>query len=186
MKLHDQDRRLARAAVNGVTEARHQFAQRMRCVARILTVKNTRLAIPLNQEELSDLVQETLVSIWKRLDSYEGLASLETWSYRFCQHTLSNFLRVRSRRRDQISVDSTDYRDPRAPAAADYEEVYRALDRMDSESSQLIRLRHFEERSFREIAEALSIPLSTVKAHHQRAIQRLRELLDHEYREVRP
>ncbi|MFN0007946.1 MAG: RNA polymerase sigma factor [Planctomycetota bacterium] len=175
---HEQDLHTAREALGGSLPARKRFVEHMRCVPRYLCVLNHRLGRPFSDHELEDLTQETLVEIWRRLDSYAGLASLPTWAFRFCQQVLSS--RLRSRRRRPASTELFESEgSPVAPGTSlDFEHVHNAIERLPARDAAIIRLKHFEELTFEQIAERLAMPPSSAKADYHRSIERLRELLD--------
>ena len=68
------DLELARRVVEGHPDAQRVFAERMRCVPRMIACRNRRLGRPLRPEELEDLTQETLLRIWRKLGAFEGRA----------------------------------------------------------------------------------------------------------------
>jgi RNA polymerase sigma-70 factor (ECF subfamily) len=184
------DLRLAREARSGSPAARREFIERMRCVPRMLAARNARLRNPLRHEDLEDLSQETLVAIWRRLDSYAGLSALESWAYRFCHLTLSHHLRVRARgavpqamRAYGAAVAGSAAEPVAGPAGSGmdrvlrYEELYGAIDRLEEAEARMIRLKHFDRLTFEEIAERVGQPESTVKTAYYRAMARLRERL---------
>jgi RNA polymerase sigma-70 factor (ECF subfamily) len=179
--LHQQDLKIARKALAGSPRARQQFAERMVCVARILKVSNSRLGDPLDGEDLQDLIQETLATLWRRLPTYAGMAALETWAFRFCQFGIATFLRKRERQRafSWAALETLEQ-----PSPADYQHVHQALDRISPEGAQIVRLHHFEGRSFEQIGRDFGTPASTVKSHYHRAIARLRDLLTPDHREI--
>ena len=174
---HEPDLQVAREALLGSVPARKRFVERMRCVPRYLCVLNGRLGHPFTDHELEDLSQETLVEIWRRLDSYAGLASLNTWAFRFCQQVMSS--RLRGRRRRPVSAELPEFQASRdTPGSSlDFEHVHNALDRLPAREAAIIRLKHFEELTFEQIAERLTMPASSAKADYHRSIERLRELL---------
>lgn len=49
--------------------------------------------------EAEDMVQETMVKAWKRLDTYEGRASFRAWLYKIATNTCLDFLDQRRSRR---------------------------------------------------------------------------------------
>lgn len=147
----------------------------MRCVPRFLAALAARRGAPLHPSELEDLVQDALFQIWRRLASFEGWAALETWSYRFCQHTLSSHLRAR--RRGLARPPHDEVGDGVAAEHPDYGWIHELLERVSEANARIVRLRHFEQRTFAQIAAELELPESTVKARYQRALQRLRSFL---------
>lgn len=175
---HAADLRLAREAQLGSSSARRRFAEEMGCVPRYLSVINARMGRPFSDDELEDLVQEVLMEIWRRLDSYAGLAALKTWAYRFCQQVLSSRLRALRRRPLALALDEIDGRDTGRAEKLDFDHVYAALDKVDEPGARIVRHKHFDQWTFAEIAQHLSIPESSAKAHYQRALSRLREILE--------
>src|SRR5918993_3118647 len=81
-------------AQNGDTNAFSELTEPYR---RELQVHCYRILGSLHEAE--DMVQETLLKAWKRLDSYEGRASFRAWLYKIATNTCLDFLdRRRSRR----------------------------------------------------------------------------------------
>lgn len=176
---HEQDLQVAREALRGSLPARKRFVEQMRCVPRYLCVLNHRLGRPFGDHELEDLSQETLVEIWRRLDSYAGLASLQTWAFSFCQQVMSS--RLRSHRRRPASTELKDSQGPSpdtAGSSLDFEHIHNALGRLSARDAAIIRLKHFEELTFEQIAERLGMPTSSAKADYHRSIDRLRDILE--------
>lgn len=54
-------------------------------------------------------------------------------------------------------------------------DVYRCLDKLSADEKTLLILKYFEERSFKEIAEILSMPENTVKTKTYRLLRKIRE-----------
>jgi len=175
--LHELDLRVAREALDGSMPARKRFVEHMRCVPRYLCVLNGRLGRPFSDHELEDLTQETLFEIWRRLDSYAGLASLPTWAFRFCQQVLSSRLRSQRRRPASAELSESQGSPGASRTSLDFDHVHSALERLPARDATIIRLKHFEELTFEQIAQRLAMPPSSAKADYHRAIDRLRELL---------
>ena len=82
------------AAQNGDTNAFSELTEPYR---RELQVHCYRILGSLHEAE--DMVQETLLKAWKRLDSYEGRASFRAWLYKIATNTCLDFLDQRRSRR---------------------------------------------------------------------------------------
>jgi RNA polymerase sigma-70 factor (ECF subfamily) len=65
----------------------------------------------------------------------------------------------------------------KAYAAQIQRRIAKALDRLSARQRTVFTLRHFEDLSLEQIADALDLDVGTVKAHMFRAIQKLREEL---------
>lgn len=48
-------------------------------------------------EDCDDIVQETLVTAWKRIEKFQGKSSLETWVFAIFRHKLIDLYRSRSK-----------------------------------------------------------------------------------------
>lgn len=177
---HRADLDLVRGTLAGEPAHVERFVLRMHCVPSILASQNSRLGRALTTVEIQDLAQDALLTIWKKLDTFAGLSGLETWVYRICCLELLNAIR-RQRRRGRAA--KLDEELPAAPAVAhapnllEYEHVHRGLERIEPEAADVIRLRHFQELSFDEIAARLSIPVNTSKTRYYRGLRKLQEML---------
>lgn len=145
----------------------------MRIVSRILAARNARAGRPLTDVELEDLTQDTLLTIWRKLPTYEGRAALETWTYRFCFLELMNA--VRRKARAPVLLDEIVERaaPPEGDGGAGISHYLRHLTQREA---QVLHLRHVEDLSFAEIAEALETSASSAKTHYYRGLQKLRSL----------
>ena len=61
--VETEDRRLVAGTLAGDEDATAVFVERMKCVPRMLAVRNARMGAPLGRAELEDLSQDVLVSI---------------------------------------------------------------------------------------------------------------------------
>jgi RNA polymerase sigma-70 factor (ECF subfamily) len=144
-----------------------------------------------------DLAQETFIKVLNALESYRPEYKFSSWIFKIANNAAIDHLRRREV--DTLSLDGS-------PSARTAEEVeataLQATDRgpsplADLESRELgsaielaigklrpeyracILLRHVEGRAYEEIAEALDLPLGTVKTYIHRARLELRDLLGH-------
>ncbi|MCP3919532.1 MAG: RNA polymerase sigma factor [bacterium] len=178
------------AAIRRDPEAVEAFLQRIPCVRRILAFKNAQHGRPLGAAELDDLVQETLFSVWKKLDHYSGRGALEAWLYRFCFLEYMSRLRKLKRQPKLIEDLGGDDRSERAapaePSHGEYEDVYLGLERLGPPEADIIRLKHLEELTFEEIAQRMGDSPNTVKTRYYRGLARLRDLLPARSEEALP
>ena len=177
---HEEDLRLVRRVVAGEAPATDELLRRLRCLPLILAARNRKLGNPLDATLLQDLAQETLVAIWSKLASFTGASTLEAWVYRFCLHKHLSEVRNRGRRTCIESVQSELVDHAPAPALSrevDEELVQRSIEELDAERARIVRLKHFDELTFEEIATRLAISPNTAKTHYYRALKSLRDAL---------
>lgn len=181
------DFELVSDALAGDARAAESLIARLECVPHILHVKNMQVGGPFSSDELRDLTQDTLEVVWRKLSSFEGRSSLETWVYAFCQHMLMNAIRTKRRQRAPFrDVDVEVLLDPK-PAQAerehDFEALHRGLESLDPRQADVIRLKHFEQATFEQIAVRMELSANTAKTLYYRGLSKLRELLEQRMRE---
>lgn len=179
---HASDLDLTRRALAGEPLAVELLCRRLACVPAILRDRHARYGSPLRPEELEEIEQETLVALWAKLPVYEGRASLETWAFRFTVLELLKCLARRDRRRNYLAepdetLDATPDREDPEPTL-EPERLHAGLERLGPPANDIIRMRHFEERSFEDIADAYGEPVNTIKARYYRGMERLKTLLE--------
>ena len=178
------DRQLVAAVLTGDVRATDVLVTRLCCVPRILATLNHRTGGWMTAEDLGDLAQDVLLTLWKRLDTYTGQAGLETWIYGFCYHEFMNAMRKRQRRGEMRSVVEPGTAQDAPPRALEYEGLYRSLEALDGTEGRVIRLKHFDELTFDEIGTRLQVSSNTAKTIYYRGMKRLGEHMRRSSEEV--
>ena len=157
------------------------FVERMRCIPRMLSSLNSRRGRYLSPDDIADLSQEVFTTVWKKLETYQGEAALETWAYPFCLLMMMDSVRKKARQSHAIDDDApeppTPVPGPSALAALDEEAVHAALAKLGAAERSLIELKQFEELTFESAAERLGISVNTAKTRCYRGLNKLRTLL---------
>lgn len=173
------DLELVHRVLAGEPDAKRVFVERMRVVGRLLSVRNARSGSPMNEADLQDLAQDVLLLVWRKLGTYAGKASLETWVYRFCMYEFLNALR--SKGRQAVHRGSTEELENLAPRESEPSEpdemgesVLSFLEQLGTREAEILRCRHVEGLSSRETSELLGVSISTVKTHYYRGLEKLR------------
>jgi len=133
-------------------------------------------------DDAPDLLGETMVVAWRRvkeLPSDDERARM--WLFGIARGTLLNHSRGQRRRwaladriRLQVRESAT------APPADEGAEVRDAIDRLEPELAEVVRLVHWERLSVADAAGLLGIPASTARGRYQRAKDQLRAALRQE------
>jgi RNA polymerase sigma-70 factor (ECF subfamily) len=135
--------------------------------------------------EGDDLVQETMLNLWRKAGSFNaGKAGVSTWVFTIARNCGID----RRRRAARLSTAPVDEDaeeadpDPLAEQIIIVREneaaVRAALARLPDEQATVIRMSFFGENPQAEIARSLGIPLGTVKSRVRLALQRLRLMMD--------
>jgi RNA polymerase sigma-70 factor (ECF subfamily) len=150
-------------------------------------------------EDARDAAQETFVAAYRNLRSFRGDAKVSSWLHRIAvNHCITRQRRARVRAETAIdeviessgeSFISTDERASPARAAEAKERtdaVRRAVAALTPELREVVLMKEFEGLTFQEIADALEVPLSTVKSRLYTALKQLRMRLEKFELEVAP
>jgi RNA polymerase sigma-70 factor, ECF subfamily len=160
-----------------------------------------RLALRLtgNEAEAEDVVQETFLSAFKAIDSFEGRSGLSTWLYRIAHNAA--LMRLRRVQPDQVSVDDEEVfgegldvprqlHDWCCLPERDFEsseariELERAVRELPEKLRAVFVMRELEALSTEETAEALDVSIDVVKVRLYRARLQLRERLSAYFTEI--
>lgn len=143
------------------------------------------LRIVADREQAEDLVHDTFVAIWQKIDRFDpARGSLRSWIMAIVRNRAIDRLRGT---RPSIEIGEADERsmlrsgpnptwdDTLAHLGAG--QLRSALDELPAEQRQAIELAYFGGRTYREIATMTGVPLGTANGRLRLALARLRELL---------
>lgn len=137
-----------------------------------------------DQEAAEEILQDVFVKIWKKAGQYdENRSRLFTWMSQIARNTAIDTARLVSfqRNKETDSLDTLVNIDAQLPAKA-FNKIpdvglQQVISKIDPEHRELIEYLYFRQYTQKETAEALGIPLGTVKTRLRKAISVLREIL---------
>ncbi|MBI4562179.1 MAG: RNA polymerase sigma factor [Candidatus Rokubacteria bacterium] len=142
-----------------------------------------RLGCPPSSVE--DLTEEVLVSVYRRRHRYDLDRPFAPWLFGIARLVWKDFLRHRGRelaRAGPLEVakelpsplhDPSELAEIREESGA----VRRAIEELPDEQRAAFVLRHYHSLSYEEVAQALQVPLGTVKWRLHEAVRRLETAL---------
>jgi RNA polymerase sigma-70 factor (ECF subfamily) len=136
-----------------------------------------------------ELAQEAFLRVHKGLPYFRGEARLSTWIYRI----VANLLAQERPDLATVSLDATFEEDdaPRLQPGADdrsfgdmmlRDRLDKAIQRLPVPYQVLVNGHYLKGLRYEDLAEALNMPMGTVKTHLHRAKRQLRHLLETEFR----
>jgi RNA polymerase sigma-70 factor (ECF subfamily) len=170
------DYELVKLAQQGQQKAFAELMDRYRDILYFMLLKMVN-----NPTDAEDLTIEAFSKAFRNLDQYVPTFAFSTWLFRIATNNCIDFLR--RKRSNSLNANTQDI--------ADFKSVTIKSEQLDPEEHYinnqkvkymrdivaqlkpryrtLVELRYFEELSYEEIAEQLSMPLGTVKAQLFRA-----------------
>ena len=138
-----------------------------------------------DRSAVDDLAQEVFLKVHRGIPYFRGEAQLSTWIFRIVQNVCAQW---RSGGHSEPPLEgaresAAPRRDVGSPDAAfaDLEtrdRLQKALAQLPPHYRMLVAAHYLQGVQYEALAEALNIPLGTVKTHLYRAKRRLRELLE--------
>jgi len=137
------------------------------------------------EEDARDATQETFIAAFRNLRGFRGEAKVSSWLHRIAVNqciTRQRRAKVRSETalEDEAEKNAGSFAAPTTYSPAGVVEsrqvtqaVRRAVNSLPVELRQVIVMKEFEELTFKEIADALDLPLSTVKSRLYTALKQL-------------
>lgn len=181
---NEKDLDLVRRVLRREPEAVREFVRRSACIVRFLYTINRRRHSKLDRHSIEDLAQKVFLEVWSRVADYRGDAGLETWIWRFCYLQLLAWVqspRTGKPRRDSedelLEVPASDL-EPGEQLAERFDRIAmsRALQDLSGEKRRLIEQKHFEGKTFEEIARDEGLAVSTLKDRYYQALMDLQSL----------
>ena len=172
------DQEIVRRCLSGDTDAYADLVERYGG-----RVYNVALRITRDPDAAHDCAQDAFIRAYRALHQYDPAYPFGPWIFRITTNASLNF--VQRGRGREITVEELP-EDPEPLEAGpeltavrkeDLEEVLAAMAELPPAYRAALTLRHMQELSYQEVADALGIPLGTVKTHLHRARAALRSKL---------
>lgn len=129
-----------------------------------------------------ELLQDTLVAVWKSACSFEGRSTVQTWLMGIARRQAHNTLRQRKLPLvDESELATMPATDPEPEdfllASATRDELVAAFQHLAPVQREVLVLILVQELSYSEVAAILEVPVGTVKSRLSNAKRALRTLL---------
>ena len=152
----------------------------------ILPLKNElfrmALRITMNREEAEDVVQETMMKVWRRREEWGQIDSMEAFCLTICRNLSLDKLRRMDNQAQSLAddYDPADYSHASNPEQVVIHQdrlklVRELISQLPERLRSCMQLRDIEGKSYRDIAEVLGISEQQVKVNIFRARQSVRE-----------
>ena len=138
-------------------------------------------------DDAEDIAQETFLRAWKYLRRFDAARPLRPWLLSIASNLASNRRRsagrylsalVRAFRNEPASSTSIEEKSTQQLEAS---QLWKAVQTLSLPDQQIVYLRYFLELSVAETATVLNIAEGTVKSRLNRALDRLRGIIQHDF-----
>lgn len=176
------DTKLVQLTLSGDQAAFEELVERYQSRLFALTRHYTRNAV-----EIEDIVQDTFLKAYRRLDSFDHRSSFYTWIYRIATNTILDVLKRRGRSPVQpvedpeLVGDASPVECPTPSAQLEAQEItditHEVLEHLPDIFRCVLVMREFNDMAYQEIADTLGISIGTVESRLFRARARFKDKL---------
>jgi RNA polymerase sigma-70 factor (ECF subfamily) len=150
---------------------------------------NTVLRLVNNAEDARDVVQDSFLNAYQSLHAFKGDSLFFTWLYRIAVNTAisakrkqRHVLRIQPGGDDKGGIDPLDSSETNRPGhnlemAEEERQVHDALSKLSTEHRAVLVMKDMEGMKYEDMAEALGVPVGTIRSRLHRARLEIRELL---------
>jgi RNA polymerase sigma-70 factor (ECF subfamily) len=196
VSVHDaHEQELVTAALAGDRDAFGQLVDRYKRIVFSIALRHLR-----NEDEAMDLVQDTFLKAWTKLDSFQPDSNFKAWICRIAANgSIDRLRRNRTRRADEIDerIGEDQLAEGRVPSIGTWgrtsplaetelgvlgRRLLEALDTLPEAHRLCVLLCDVHGYSYQEIADELDIPKGTVMSRLFYARKKLQVLLE-DYRD---
>lgn len=170
------DTALISEALSGNKRAFHELIKRHQEMVFALCMRTLH-----HREHALDAVQDTFVTVFRKLNQFSGESAFSTWLYRVALNTCYDQLRKRKRRHTEALPKHHDPPDPTTEglfAAADIRtDIEQALLEIPNEFRDAVLLADLQGMTLAGVADILGIPVGTAKSRIFRGRRLLADIL---------
>lgn len=143
-----------------------------------------------NEQDAEDMVQETLLRAYRRIDKFDERASFRTWLYRIAVNCSLDLVRLRKRRSELAGPVDPDMDDPldslpapgptpdrMAMSEQARSRIAVALEELSVSEKTAFVLRHFENLCIEDVSRVMECRPGAARHSVFRAVQKLRRAL---------
>lgn len=130
------------------------------------------------REDAEDVVQEVLLNVFRRLREKTSMDNVEQYLIRAISNACTDYSRrkhlniVPIGMAEQLTVDEGDRQ-----IHEEFIRINRLLNSLTLEQSEIVRLKCYDNLTFKQIAELQDIPEATAKSRYRYAIQHLQQMM---------
>lgn len=141
----------------------------------------------LSHDNADDALQNTLVKVWKNLDSFRSESGLFTWLFRIATNESLSLLKAN--KKHALGGEDPDYEsrmlenlitDPYFDGDHAMEKLQKAIVSLPEKQRVVFNLKYYEELKYEEMSEILKTTVGALKASYHHAVKKIEKFITEE------
>lgn len=139
--------------------------------------------IVLSHDDADDVLQNTMIKIWKSLADFRSESGLYTWLYRIATNESLSFLKLKKKKSmaPWVDVEQRMGEDLEADPWFNGDEMQlllqKAILKLPEKQRIVFNMKYFEEMKYEEMSEILGTSVGALKASYHHAVKKIESML---------
>jgi len=135
-------------------------------------------------EDADDILQNTMIKIWKGLPGFRETSGLYTWMYRIASNEAITFLKAKQRERAVMMDDPDDIvknrvkSDPYYDGDAVYEKLHVVINQLPPKQQMVFRMKYFDDMTYEDMSAELKTSVGALKASYHHAVRKIQSAFE--------
>ncbi len=138
--------------------------------------------IVLSHNDTDDILQNTIIKVWKGLENFKGDSQLYTWLFRIASNEVFTFIEKNKKFKNNIDVDqiydiSSDSSSEDMDGKTIQLKLEQAIATLPEKQRMVFHLKYYDEMKYSEISEVLGTSEGALKANYHLAVKKIEDFL---------
>ena len=139
-------------------------------------------------EDINDLLQDIFIKVYKNLNGFDQDLKFSSWIYRIAHNELISSYRKKKRRPEYFPGEENDLAlnniivdndiAKEVDSKVTKENILKVINKIDEKYKEVLILKYFEDKDYKEISDILKKPIGTVSTLINRAKKEFRKELE--------
>ncbi len=140
----------------------------------------------ISHDDTDDILQNSLLKIWKALDNFKGDSSFYTWIYRITTNETFTFLKNRERKKtlsmddEESSITSSLKSDHHFDGNELQLRLQKYILLLPPKQQLIFNMKYFDEMKYEEIADITDNSIGALKASYHHAVKKIKAMFNNE------
>ncbi len=133
-----------------------------------------------NRDDANELLSELFLKVVEKIGTCRPEA-FDAWLFKMASNLFADYIRAKKRQEKMLIQAAKKIQTETQPASADdymTDKLTRQLQRLDTETAEIIVMRYYSGLSFEELAKIRKEPLGTCLSKVHRGLKKLRQLME--------